>query len=404
MTNIRFRKEKISIQNIGRQRFWIGIVAGLISAISISLFFNHSRESLRLLTSISADLLILKENELQFFNYFFSLLSTVLGLTITIWIWMQNKKHNRRKDGIYKQLSITNALLIFWVILMIISRFGSVLSIVLFGTPGYDNHLNLYEEYWILFVLLPIVVFLQSWCTVRLVYLSGKWILLSIFFCILLVFTLQLTTTVNQEKLNLAYHHRFENDYIYIDPEIKIAREKYGVDIDEQTVQILKKQITESSVDQIARVKKAFSSDRSISMDTIILQKIIIRNFKEGGWYYYRSNSIENWRYALPFDILKQIDNYDSSSNETKELFEILKEMIDLVNTPEINWEEYQNYTKTERRRSIGARYNIPDPLKEQLEEVRTRLLEDDRYSDFLKDLVHSKKDDFNQKRSGGDF
>jgi hypothetical protein len=41
MTNIRFRKEKISIQNIGLQRFWIGVVAGLISAISISLFFNH---------------------------------------------------------------------------------------------------------------------------------------------------------------------------------------------------------------------------------------------------------------------------------------------------------------------------------------------------------------------------
>jgi len=387
MTNIRFRKEKISIQNIGRQRFWIGIVAGLISAISISLFFNHSRESLRLLTSMSADLMILKENELQFFNFFFSFLSTVLGLSITIWIWMLNKKHNRRKDSFYKQLSITNALLIFWVILMIISRFSSILPIVLFGSPGYDNHLNLYEEYWILFVLLPIVVFLQSWLTVRLVYQSGRWILLSFLFCILTAFTLQLSTTVNQEKLNSAYHQRFESDYNYIDLEIKIAREKYGVDIDEQTVQILKKQITESSVEQILRVKKAFSSDRPVSMDTIILQKIIIRNFKEGGWYYYRMNSIENWRYALPNDILKQIDNHDIISNESKELFEILKEMIDLVNTPEIHWEEYQNFTETERRRSLGAKYNIPDPLIEQLKEVRTRLLEDDRYSDFSKDL-----------------
>lgn len=387
MTNIRFRKENISIQNIGRQRFWIGIVAGLISAISISLFFNHSRESLRLLTSMSADLMILKENELLFFNYFFSFLSTVLGLSITIWIWMLNKKHNRKKDRIYKQLSITNALLIFWVILMIISRFGSILPIVLFGTPGYDNHLNLYDEYWIFFVLIPIVVFMQSWFTVRLVYQSGRWILLSLIFCILTAFTIQLTTTVNQEKLNSAYHQRFEKDYNYIDQEIKIAKEKYGVDIDEQTIEILKKQITESSVEQIAMVKKAFSSDKPISMDTVILQKIIIRNFKEGGWYYYRRNSLENWRYALPNDILKQLDYFDSSSNETKELFEILREMIDLVNTPEINWEEYQDFTETERRRSLGARYNIPDPLIEQLKEVRIQLLEDDRYSDFSKDL-----------------
>jgi hypothetical protein len=387
MTNIRFRKDKISIQNIGRQRFWIGIVAGLISAISISLFFNHSREVLRLFTGMSTDLLILKENELLFFNYFFSFLSSVLGLSITIWIWMQNKKHSRRKDRIYKQLSVTNTILIFWVILMIISRFGSILPIVLFGTPGYDNHLNLYEEYWILFVLIPIVVFTQSWFTVRLVYQAGRWIFLSFLFCILTAFTLQLTTTVNQEKLNSAYHQRFEKDYNYIDQEIRIAKEKYGIDYNEQTVEILKKRITESSIKQIESIKKAFSADNPVTLDTIILQKIIIRNFKEGGWNYYRRNSIENWRYALPIDIKKQLSYFEQNSKEEKELFEVLKEMIDLVNTPEIHWEEYQNFTETERRRSLGARYNIPEPLIEQLKKVRTQLLENDRYSDYSKDL-----------------
>ncbi|EPR70863.1 hypothetical protein ADICYQ_0859 [Cyclobacterium qasimii M12-11B] len=40
---------------------------------------------------MQADLLILEENELLFFNYFFSFLSSVLGLSITIWIWMLNK-------------------------------------------------------------------------------------------------------------------------------------------------------------------------------------------------------------------------------------------------------------------------------------------------------------------------
>ncbi|AWW29567.1 hypothetical protein DN752_05175 [Echinicola strongylocentroti] len=387
MTNIHFRKEKISIKNIGRQRFWIGVVAGLISAISISLFFNHSREVLRLFTGMSTDLLILKENELLFFNYFFSLLSSVLGLSITIWLWLQNKKHNRKKDRIYKQLSVTNTILIFWFILMIISRFGSILPIVLFGTPGYDNHLNLYEEYWILFVLIPIVVFTQSWFAVRLVYQAGRWIFLSFLFCILTAFTLQLTTTVNQEKLNSAYHQRYERDYNYIDQEIRIAKEKYGIDYNEQTVEILKKRFTESSVKQIESIKNVFSANKPVTLDTIILQKIIIRNYKEGGWYYYRRNSIENWRYALPIDILKQLSFFEQNSKETKELFEVLKEMIDLVNTPEIHWEAYQNFTETERRRSLGARYNIPAPLIEQLKEVRTRLLKEERYSNSSKDL-----------------
>jgi hypothetical protein len=177
------------------------------------------------------------------------------------------------------------------------------MSIGLIGTPGYDNHLNLYKEYWILFILLPIVVFLQSWFSVRLIYQTGKWIFLSLIFCITTAFTLQLTTTVNQEKLNKTYHQRFESDYNYIDQEIKIAKEKYSVYFEEQTIEILKNQITESSVEQIAMIKKAFSSERPVSMDTIILQKIIIRNFKEGGWYYYRRNSLENWKYALPYDI-----------------------------------------------------------------------------------------------------
>tara|TARA_R110002124_G_scaffold287317_1_gene472649 strand:- start:4247 stop:5146 length:900 start_codon:yes stop_codon:yes gene_type:complete len=287
----------------------------------------------------------------------------------------------------YKQLSGTNALLIFWVILMIISRFGSILPIVLFGTPGYDNHLNLYEEYWILFVLIPIVVFMQSWFTVRLVYQAGRCIFSTFLLCMLTAFVLQLTTTVSQEKLNLAYHQRFERDYNYINQEIRIAKEKYGIDYSEQTVEILKKQVTESSVKQIERVKKAFFVDNPVKLDTIILQKIIIRNYKEGGRYYYKRNAIENWRYALPIDILKQLSYFDQKAKETKELLEVLKEMIDLVNTPEIHWQEYQNFTETERRRSLGARYNIPDPLIEQLKKVQTRLLEDDRYSDFFKNL-----------------
>ncbi|NLC50315.1 MAG: hypothetical protein GX762_08125, partial [Bacteroidales bacterium] len=81
MTDIRFRKDKLSIDLIGRQRFWIGIVAGVISAISLSLLFNYSREILRSLTGISSDLIILEPNELLFFDYFFCLLASVMGLS-----------------------------------------------------------------------------------------------------------------------------------------------------------------------------------------------------------------------------------------------------------------------------------------------------------------------------------
>lgn len=393
MKSIRFRKEKISIKNIGHQRFWIGTGAGLITAITVSLAFNYLRKGFRFLTILSADLLILEENELRFFNIFFSVLSSVLGLSVSIWIWMSNRTHKRKKDRMYKQLATTNALLVFWVILMVIARFGSVLPIILYGLPGYDNHLNLYEAYWILFVLIPIVVFAQSWFSVRLVYRAGKWIFYSFLVCIFTAFILQLTTTVNQEKINISYHKNFEKDYQYIDDEIKRAKTEYGIEFDTQAIETLKKWHTEASIEQVMRFKAAFANNKQVSLDTIILEKIVIRNFKKGGWYYHQTDPIGNWHYALPYDVLAQLERFGVNSNQTKELFEVLREQIDLVNTQKIDREEYGNYTQTERRRSLEARYLIPESLILQLKEVRDSLIKDKKYYDFAKELPEIKNE-----------
>lgn len=86
MATIQFRKERLSLQNIGLQRFWVGLAAGMIAAVSISLFFNYFREILRSWTGISTDLLILEPKEVLFYDYFFCVLAAVMGLTISMWI------------------------------------------------------------------------------------------------------------------------------------------------------------------------------------------------------------------------------------------------------------------------------------------------------------------------------
>ncbi|MFD1015448.1 hypothetical protein [Winogradskyella rapida] len=387
----KFRKEKISIQNIGKQRFWIGIISGLFSAIIISLTFNYFRELFRYFTTLSADLLILEKSELQFYNYFFASLATVLGLSITVSIWMTNNNHRRKKDKIYKQLSRTNILFTFWLILMMIARFGSVVPFVLYGMPGYDNQLNLFEEYWLLFVLIPIVVFAQNWFIVRLVYLSSKWIFFSFLICIAITFTLKNTTSINQDILNVAYHKKFQSDYNYIDYQLNKAKSEYGIKYQENTIATLKKWRTQSSTEQVISLKSTFSKDHKVPLDTIILQKIVIRNFKENGRYF-RRNSIDNWRYAFPKDILRQLEFYDINSNESKELIEILKEQIELINTPEIDWEEYDKHTDTEIRKSFGIKYNVPKQIIEQLEKVRDSLINDIKYYGISKDLPELKQ------------
>jgi hypothetical protein len=80
---------------------------------------------------------------------------------------------------------------------MMIARFGSIVPFILYGMPGYDNQLNLFEQYWLLFVLIPIVVFAQNWFIVRLIYRSEKWILFSFVICFVITFTLKTTTSVN---------------------------------------------------------------------------------------------------------------------------------------------------------------------------------------------------------------
>jgi hypothetical protein len=387
----KLRKGEISIQKIGKQRFWIGIISGLFSAIVISLTFNHFRELFRFFTTLSADLFILEKSELLFYNYFFSSLATVLGLSVTIAIWMTNNNRKRKKDKIYKQLSRTNIFFTFWLILMMIARFGSIVPFILYGMSGYDNQLNLFEEYWLLFVLIPIVVFTQSWFIVRLVYRSGKWILFSFLICLLIAFTIKQTTSINQEILNKTYFKKFETDHNYIDQQIAKAKTEYGIEFQEKTINTLKKWHTESSFKQVISLKSAFSKDKKVSLDTIILQKIVIKNFKENGKYFNR-NSIDNWRYAFPKDILKQLEFYDVNSNESKELLEIIKEQIELVNTPEIDWKEHDKHTDTEIRKSFGIKYNVPKQIIEQLEKVRDSLINDNKYSGISKDLPELKQ------------
>ncbi len=131
-TKIRFKKETISIENIGKPRFWTGVFVAIVSAIILSLSFNYSREILRI-WSASNDLFILPAHELQFYNYFYAALSVLFGLSLAIWIWMNNETHRRSKDRFLKRLAQTNILLIFWTVLMLLARFGTLLTIILFG-------------------------------------------------------------------------------------------------------------------------------------------------------------------------------------------------------------------------------------------------------------------------------
>lgn len=380
-------RDKISIHHIGKLRFWFGISAGIFTSIMILEIVNYTRETFRYFTSLSSDLLILNESELNFYNYFYSCLATVLGLSITIWFWMSNFNHNNRNSRIYKRLSGSSALVIFWIVLMLVARFGSTLLFTLLNTRSYEPGLNPFNNYSILFVLLPVVIFLQNWYIVRLVYRSGKWILISFIICALLAFLLNLTLKIDQEKLNQAYYSRFEKDFLYIDQEISKAKADYNIDFSKKTIQTLKKWHTENAIEQVIKLKSAFASENPVSLDTIILEKITIRNYKKGRWYFYSSINKRDWQFALPNEVLRQIYLTKSDTNKTKELFELLQEQINLVNLSAIEKNDYESLTETEKRRIAGAKHKIPKILVYQLKDVRESLIRSGEFMYFTNGL-----------------
>ena len=311
-------------------------------------------------------------HELQFYNYFYAALSVLFGLSLAIWIWMNNETHRRSKDRFLKRLAQTNILLIFWTVLMLLARFGTLLTIILFGQMGYDNELNFYEEFWFVPVLVLLLIFLQNWYIVRLVYRAEKWIIYSLLACILATPLLVQTTTIRQKVLNEVYFKKLEVQFSFIETELVRAKKLYNIEFDEKTVATLKKNYTNSSLQQVRNLQKAFSEDKKLSLEQIILQKIMIHNYKKGQLYMYNRNvaPMKNWYYARPMEVYRQMIKFDADSPETKELFGVLQEQILCATMPRIPYQGRDKYSRFEIEKRRFFHYYMPKQIRTELETV----------------------------------
>jgi len=210
-----FLKPEISIDKLGKRQFWTGTIIGILIALVLSYFFNYSRESLRMITVMS-DLYILPENESRLYDLFFASFSTSLGFGFTIIYWLRGENKNI-KSRYLKTFAISNAWLISLVALMLVARFGSILTIIVYGLHGYDGHLDLLNDFWLMFALIPIYVFFAHWNTIRMIFRTRYWVFLSIAFYALTTFYLYKTTFVERDILNQSYYSQNKQRFDYID-------------------------------------------------------------------------------------------------------------------------------------------------------------------------------------------
>lgn len=379
-----FLKPELSIKNLGKRQFWTGIIIGIFTAFVLSYFFNYSRESLRLITFM-ADPYILTEKEFRLYDLFFASFATSLGFGFTIIYWLTGRNKNIKKRYL-KRFAISNAWMITFIALMLVARFGSILPLIVYGLHGYDGHLDLLHDFWLIFVLLPIYVFFAHWNTIRLIFRTKYWVMLSVVFYILTTFYLYKTTNADRDILNQNYYTHNKQRFDYIDSEFDNAK-KLGVFFSDTTKQILRKEYAERTTDLVLNLKQAFQSDKIVPLDTLILEKIVIHNMNSNGLHFYGRNQDKDrlWPYALPENIYTQIVKRDIDSKETELLFEILSEQISLFNAPRIDFDEWGKYTVYEREKSYFRRNLMyrTETIQSRLIQVADKLKKDKRYDKY---------------------
>lgn len=382
-----FLKPELSINNLSKNKFWTGIVIGILTSFVLSYFFNYTRESLRSITFMH-DPLILTDVEFSLYDLFFASFATSLGFGFTIIYWLGGRNSIIKKR--YLQIyTISNSWFVIFLSLMGVARFGSILPIGLYGSPGYDNELDILHEFWIILILLPLYVFFVNWNSIRIIFKSGKWIMFSILFYVIIAFYLFKTTSVDRDIFNNAYYAENKETFDFIDSEFLKAK-KYGIIFSDSTRQILRKQSAESTIKLVNKLKCAFKYDRKVTLDTLILEKIAVHNMKQHSFFYYDwrlgLDSIDNnWSYALPEEIYHQIQYHDINSIETAVLFEILHEQILLFTAPEIEWNEndlFNKYSNYELSRNWFRKhlFRSTRTIQSRLIQVIEKLKEDNRY------------------------
>ncbi|HMR56238.1 MAG TPA: hypothetical protein PKC10_02910 [Cyclobacteriaceae bacterium] len=314
---------RISIELLGRKRFYIGLSIGLCLTILTYLFFCYFREMFRRQT-FNSDLLIPTETEFFIYNFFFAASSVTFGFGATVWFWFHGLFSSKRPR---RRINYISAYSIFWsmTLIYVVSRTGSNLTWILFGMDGYDDHLNLSSEFPLLLFLLPTVFFLNIWSGIRLSFRSGGWFLKSLGVYIVLSAILAFSSPIDQRGLNDSWNEYMAPYNQIVDNEIEKAQSK-ELQFSEKAVETIRFNRKERVVKQAKALKERFTSKTPIPTDSVVLEliaikKTTIRALDSKNW----NDKTGNWPFALPKDVYRQISISDDSTKNDY-LREILTE------------------------------------------------------------------------------
>lgn len=205
----RFYDSSISFNNISLERLVLGIVVGLAFAFFIYSFAYLLRELIRLMSSGLGHLPnILSESERSVYNWFFAALSLIFGNSIAISIILGGtnqyfgKKQFKNRRIINDQLFL-NSSFAFWFL-----KISYIIGIFSMSFTDF----NFLPEFNYFIILLVIVLYLETWKALSLVFKKHRFKYILIHFLILFFSSYLLS------KLDVVNYKKIDNNQLKFKP------------------------------------------------------------------------------------------------------------------------------------------------------------------------------------------
>ena len=160
---------------VSKFRLWGGFFVSLLLSFTAYLFFTTIRDLYRIFSlSDNFEYLKFTSAELLFYNLFYAFLGLLIGLHFFIKIIVNtNKKFLEQNQHISKRKTIANQNSLLWYFMAFFSKMAFIYGGFIMSSFGFErnfnlnlfNHINFYEEYNYLFVLVIVVLLIQSLTT-----------------------------------------------------------------------------------------------------------------------------------------------------------------------------------------------------------------------------------------------
>jgi hypothetical protein len=151
-----------------------------------------------------------------------------------------------------------------------------------------------------------------------------KWKLYALLISFFCVISLSFIEVSNFEYGKITFQEIYKEELDYLENEISNAEENYKITYKAETIKTLKYLDNPDLQDLLLKTKKKFETRKKVALKDIILQKILIHNFKSVKFD--RLDRFGIKYYPDPIDIYRQLKQVSPSSAEAKELIDILYE------------------------------------------------------------------------------